>query len=92
MKEQLVPAWLLEQGTPIGKGDHPLRELIADIIDGLEDERTRFVLNMWAYEGLTFAAIAEELGLAGRQGGQYAVRAALKVLKEKLIEQGVNFE
>jgi hypothetical protein len=90
-REVVAPDWQLEQGEPvIGKGDHPLRELIADIVDDLDPE-TRLVIEMYAYERATFQAIADEFGLAGRQSGAYRVEAALKILKEKLLERGVDY-
>lgn len=89
--ETPVPDWQLEQGTPvIGKGDHPLRDLIAEIVDDLDPE-TRLVIEMYAYERATFQQIADEFGLAGRQSGAYRVEAALKILKEKLQEKGIDY-
>jgi DNA-directed RNA polymerase specialized sigma24 family protein len=87
-----VPDWLLEQGKPLThRGDHPLRDLIADLLDELEEDDRR-VLEMWAWEGLTFQAIANELGLAGRQGGHYRVVAALAKLKVLLKEKGIGYD
>lgn len=84
-----VPDWLLERGEPVGKQDHPLKDLIAEVIDSLET-RHREALEMWAYEGLTYREIADHFDLAGRQGGHYRVKAALKALKEALEEKGIN--
>lgn len=84
-----VPDWLLELGSPIGKKDHPLKDLVAEVIDSLEPKHQQ-AINMWAYEGLTYREIAEHFGLAGRQGGHYRVKAALKVLRKALEERGID--
>lgn len=86
-----APDWLIERGIPVGKGDHPLRELMADLLDEMEPDDRR-ILEAWAWEGLTYREIAEEFGLAGRQGGHYRVQAALKRLRKLLEERGINYD
>lgn len=90
MKEVPVPDWALEGGTAVvGKGDHPMRDVLAELVDDLEPEDRR-VLEMWAWERCTYQMIADHFGLAGRQGGQFRVARALKKLAAVLAGRGIG--
>lgn len=89
-RETPAPDYKIEVGDPIlGKGDHPLRDLLAELVDDLEPE-DRYVIEAWAYERVTYAELARRLGLAGRQGGHYRVLVALEKLAEALAERGID--
>jgi DNA-directed RNA polymerase specialized sigma24 family protein len=86
-----TPNYLLELGRPLGPEPHPLGELIADALDEMEPEDRRAIEAIF-YERVTYADLASELGLAGRQGAHWRVAQAMTRLKVILIEKGLNYD
>lgn len=91
-KDLVIPDWLLEQSQPVGKGEHAMRGVIADAVEALPDKFRR-PLEMWAWEGLTYREIAEEVGLAGRSSGHKRVLWSLRMLEQELRENhGISYD
>lgn len=87
MRPELWVAEVIEAGLPLSsRAEHPLRAVIADTLDEL-DEFYAEPLRMFAWENLTYEAIAKELGLAGRSSGHARVQAALKVFEPLLLKK-----
>ena len=84
-----VPDWLLELGAPIGRADHPLKDLIAEAIEEL-GPKDREAIDMYYFEGLTLAEVAAHFNLAGKQSGQYRVWSATQRLGVILQEKGLT--
>jgi DNA-directed RNA polymerase specialized sigma24 family protein len=86
MRAELWIDEVIGAGTPVSaRAEHPLRWVIADVLDEMEP-RFSEPLRMWAWENMSYAAIARELGLAGRQSAHERVKAALAVFKDRMEE------
>ncbi len=92
MKE--IPAshmpWLFEGEQLRYRGDHPLKDVIAEAIDEMDNEEDRWLINMIAWEGLSFAEAAQRLGLNTKQAAHWrwgrAMRSLAVILREKDID------
>lgn len=96
--------WLLELLPPAEyKGEHPLRELFADIVDNLPDE-DRILIEAIFYEGLSLSEAAYRLGFGGaspkgiqegtaaKQTAHYRMNRALRLIREALDKEGFNVD
>lgn len=82
--------WLLETIPPVTyKADHPLRNLIADIVDNLPDE-DRLLLEAIMWEGVSLSEAATRLGLAARQSAHYRLKRALGLVRAELEKAGIE--
>lgn len=82
--------WLLHLLPPAQyKQEHPLREVFAECVDNLPEE-DRLIIEAIYWEGITLAEAAQRLGLGAKQSAHYRLNRALGLLKEALIEKGIN--
>lgn len=81
--------YLLERPAQDPAVRTPAELAVQDIIDSWpEDDPDRLALEMWAYERLTYAQIAERFGLNAKAAGFYRVKKAQERLQAELEEKG----
>lgn len=68
-------------------GDHPMRERIADIVDGLP-EQDRIIIEAIMWEGISLSEAATRLGLSARQSAHYRLKRALGLVRDELEKEG----
>lgn len=93
MKERAAEQWQLDQGKPlVGKRlPHSQGWLVYRAVEQLPDPH-RDVVEMRAWGRMTFQAIADELGMPGRNyAGMYYTRA-LKKIRDYMEEHGETAE
>ena len=84
--------WLLELLPPAEyKSHHPLRGLFADCLDDLNPE-DKFLLEAWAWEGLTLSQLSTRMGFGGKQTAHYRLNRALRALRQALKERGLDYD
>ena len=84
--------WLFDEGKPVTyREDHPLQDLIAEAIDELDNEEDIWLINMIAWEGLTFGEAAARLGLKTKQAAHWRFSRALESLAAILKRKGVDY-
>ena len=94
VKDLALYDWLLDRSllSPMNSHEsHSLEGIVKDAVEALPPYE-RYLIEAKFYERLSYRELAERIGKKSKGAAYYAMKAALRMLRQELIDRGAGYD